>query len=808
MVLYLNFLALSLLLPNGSCSGSEINALQLLSSKRALNRNSFGKGRKQQAKVQKMQKSMSDDPHSFSIENIHGIDNLNDLHLSQLNNQLRYELRNLNTDVDVGMHISGDEEDYEDDVEEGDEVEEANTSNISDTNTSPHDLLNMKHSSKDNINSPNHSIEHTLNSAFNGSDSEPFKNYIKSIVDRGQRANNHSDIPMHDSNEEEEDDDDDESTVGMHTMAHNEREEKSKHYQLQSTPTIEQQKNSMIGRKPPFVTHIKDQLKQISEKGRNIKKMKLGNPSVNLSANNVMNELGSIKNQVSKSNKRSSGDENENLVAHIKKCSRCRMKRLQESSDDLEKYQTCMQCRERRKVRDRKPRVLVKLPNLSDDWKTFISKIELNNVIDLHQHNYRAYTDEISFPRYQPEELTIPIIQSIGERIVEKYIHPLQDVTGFKFAVRDHHNPSLFDHNRAKKITWMFICSQDKFRRRKSRSENKRQVSNRLKTEECCSKITLSYDLVYGIVQISYNHKHHRPLKAVSSGEYKVDGESSEQGNGNNSLVSSYTREHVRHPVISTRSEQHGHGVISIEDGGKETIKRRDAKEDEEEEGGKKHDADREVVEAAAAAVAAVAAAASRHGAEEEADGQYDQSKVFDNEQFGSINMQVGDINMMGVGDDVDVDVGGVGVGVDDDVDVDIDVDDVAEIAKLLKQVQQAQSRRLSELKEYEHDDDNDDDNHDDNHNHNHNHNDDNDDDSHKPSQERSHAADPRPPNGPNPLADVKDEPSHYLINQSLLEQVREQVRAHAGMADVDDDPVDGVDAVEEDQDVNGSHRT
>ncbi|GAV29639.1 hypothetical protein PMKS-003140 [Pichia membranifaciens] len=731
-----------------------------------------------------MQKSISDDSHSFSIENIHGIDNLNDLHLSQLNNQLRYELRNLNTDVDVGMHISGDEEDYEDDVEEVDDVEEANNSNISDTNTSPHDLLDMKHSSKVSNNSPNHSIEHTLQGAFNGSDSEPFKNYIKSIVDRGRREvnNNHSDIPAHDSSGD--------ANAGIHTKVQNRQDEKLDHYEIRSTSTMEQRNKSIAGQKPPFVTRIKDQLKQIPEKGRTVKKIKLGNPKVIHSANNVMIELDPNKSQVDKSSKKSNGDD---LIVHIKKCSRCRMKRLQESPDDLEKYQTCMQCRERRKVRDRKPRVLVKLPNLSDDWKTFISKIELNNVIDLHQHNYRAYTDEKGFPRYQPEELTIPIIQSIGEKIVEKYIHPLQDVTGFKFAVRDHHNPSLFDHNRAKKITWMFICSQDKFRRRKSRSENKRQVSNRLKTEECCSKITLSYDLVYGIVQISYNHKHHRPLKVVSGGDYKVNGrlDSSEQNNGNSSIVSSYNAEPVNHPVISNRGEHRRNGDISIKDESKEMKRCSDEEEEEREEGGKKLDADREVVEAAAAAVAAVAAAASRHGVEEEGGVQYDQSKVFDNEQFGNINMQVGDINMMGVGDDVDVDVD-VGVGVDvDDVDVDIDVDDVAEIAKLLKQVQQAQSRRLSELKEYEHEEDEDDDR--------------------KPSQEGSHGGEDHPQNGSDGLGEVKEGASHYLINQSLLEQVREQVRAHGGIADVDEvDEDDGGDEHDDDdvEDENGSRST
>ncbi|GMG33115.1 unnamed protein product [Ambrosiozyma monospora] len=58
----------------------------------------------------------------------------------------------------------------------------------------------------------------------------------------------------------------------------------------------------------------------------------------------------------------------------------------------------------------------------------------------------------------------------------------------------------------------MFICSQDRARQRKSRSQNKRNVVNKLKTEDCRSKISLNYDFVTGIIQISYSHKHHEPF--------------------------------------------------------------------------------------------------------------------------------------------------------------------------------------------------------------------------------------------------------------------------------------------------------
>ncbi|KAH3667453.1 hypothetical protein OGAPHI_003102 [Ogataea philodendri] len=208
----------------------------------------------------------------------------------------------------------------------------------------------------------------------------------------------------------------------------------------------------------------------------------------------------------------------------VKKCSRCRVKRVNEDPDMLVRYQTCVNCRNKRKVKEKKVRSLSKLPNLSDDWAQYQHKVSLNSQIDLYQHNYRNYTDKDLFPRYQKEELTEDIVKEMSELVVNQYIVPLQMLTGFKFAIRDHHKPNLSDTNpnKSKKITWMYICSQDKYRQRKSRSENKRQVINKLKTEECDSKITLNYDLVTGVVQLSYNHKHHQPLNWRKDGSEEI----------------------------------------------------------------------------------------------------------------------------------------------------------------------------------------------------------------------------------------------------------------------------------------------
>ncbi|KAG0682310.1 hypothetical protein C6P42_003202 [Pichia californica] len=775
-----------------------------------------------------MQKSISEDSHTFNIENIHGIDNLNDLHLNQLNSQLRYELRNLSTDVDVELNISGDEADYGDEIEDVDDNEgdeEVNEYDAEDVNYTSdiNNTIRMKRSNIRSSKSDHNTIEHALGVAFSESESEPFKKYIKSIVDRGHKEINgnnptHSNIPIPFDNENENDDlynvnddgDDDNDDE-------EEDNDENQYHHIQSEGKDDYEENKKRKNKRQYLLNninINGSM-PVDDKVRALKKIKIQNTTNNQISiennkdNSIVLKRNIMDNQItSKSIKSLNGNDSDSSNG-VKKCSRCRMKRLQESSEDLEKYQTCMQCRERRKVRDRKPRVLVKLPNLSDDWKTFISKVELNNVIDLQQHNYRAYTDISEFPRFQPDDLTTPIMQAIGEKIVVKYIHPLQDVTGFKFAVRDHHNPSLVDHNRAKKITWMFICSQDKFRRRKSRSENKRQVSNRLKTEECCSKITLSYDLVYGIVQISYNHKHHNPLKSEDlnrfngRSEYRSEPNMSNISRHNHNYIHSHNIHHQHHHHHHPHHHSHSHSQTDIRgdnsteaedinrdghiDGG---IGDESLKGDGDNENKKIEIIDREVVEAAAAAVAAVAA-----------------SRV--NEEAAVVNSEFGEhfdgINIIGVEeedeneedddddddveDDVD-DVDGVNVGVDVGVsvsvdDVDIDVDDVAEIAKLLKQVQQAQSRRLSELEEQQrgHRDDfnNDNEEHDESRDDNVNNNNSDDDNNNNNNDDddiHGHAIrdGQRHQEERENVGDVRDGDSHFLINQSLLEQVREQV--------------------------------
>lgn len=701
--------------------------------------------------MQNLQKSLVDDTHPFSIEHLHGIDNLNDLHLNQLNTQLRYELRNLNKEVGVNVRLSDDDDDEddegdndedEDEDEDGEgEGEEEGEDNAKETysdgfndnghaNHSVHPGEQKTGSSngadeddEDLLNHDAHNIERTLVNAFNESESEPFKNYIKSIIERGH--------------------------INAVTQLH--------HFQMDNTSNLDLDETGNVTINEEFGTNPTDDVtgggkillngyntdmmdsiryKSDSEVLPLTKRMKLGDRSNENQKNTaaLITRIANSSPRIRHSFAGSGTSEVEEIrhdrdadLAKIKKCSRCRMKRLQETEGDLQKYQTCVQCRERRKVKDRKPRVLVKLPNLSDDWKTFISKVSLNNVVDLHQHNFRAYSNETEFPRYQPEALTSPIVQNIGEKIVKTYIQPLQEVTGFKFAVRDHHNPSLCDVNRAKKITWMFICSQDKFRRRKSRSENKRQVMNRLKTEECCSKITLSYDIVHGIVQISYNHKHHKPLHAC----LKMNESLEKDLGGLTGEDASEDRDRLIPNTPNSSNDASDKGMESIGDITKEN----------------ELEVDREVMEAAAAAVAAVAASSDvgmEYGSAEtyvddgsksnpagdKKDGSFVVNSKEQNIDGGAVGSRpgskVGADLAMDHGDDLgqgkvfgdassfenidDMDMMHVGnehvrVGMEDvdvDVDVDIDVSDVAEIAKLLKQVQQEQSRRLSAMKQYD----------------------------------------------------------------------------------------------------------
>lgn len=714
-------------------------------------------------------KSLCDDNVTFNLENINNIENLNDYHLNQLNNQLRYELRNLSNEVGMDVQLSDDDVGVDVGVDVDVDIDK---------------IDHLDHNA----------IENALNNAFNESDSEPFKNYIKSIVNRGQNSNsnhiphlqlnNQTGLNLNVENGNLNIDDDvinditnlnnttknNNSNNGITILKENNDNQKVRgntNNNESNKSSVRNNDNNIIKNSINNTGNInnnKNKLHKGNEDGIPLKtkRIKIDKMCLNLNnipydnnknkkidknndndngntnnknstaniINNIINRtkdtinfekshklinntildlsrkckkpennvtgndngISAINNDNDNENKsnnnkiidKNNGENSINAsitnnleissISNIRKCSRCRMKRLLENEHQLEKYQTCVQCRERRKVRERKPRVLFKLPNLSDDWHIFLSKVALNNVIDLYQHNYRAYSEESEFPRYLPNELTHEIVQNIGEKIVERYVHPLQEVTGFKFAVRDHHNPSFIECNRAKKITWMFICSQDKFRRRKSRSENKRNVLNRLKTEECCSKISLSYDIVHGIIQMSYNHKHHKPLEEQNN---LLNSSHMMMKNGKNQL-SIEDVENNKSGVSRADIEAAAAAVVAVTTSGDiEDIYEDNNEDDNNNKDNNNKDGKEKVTSDRVITKDIITVTDDKEGKNNAKTGEIE----FEEGQFENIE----DINIIG---DVEGEIDG---------DIDVDVEDVAEIAKILRQVQQAQTRRLVE---------------------------------------------------------------------------------------------------------------
>ncbi|KAH3672779.1 hypothetical protein WICMUC_004185 [Wickerhamomyces mucosus] len=192
---------------------------------------------------------------------------------------------------------------------------------------------------------------------------------------------------------------------------------------------------------------------------------------------------------------------------NVKKCTRCRVKRSNEPIEQLNKYATCTNCRTKRKVV--KNPIDTTLPNTYTDYNAFLNKISTNSTHDIFEHRYKGYSDESLFKRYTlTDNIDSHTYQAVGKQVTDYYINPLMESTGFRFPVRDYHKGGLKD----KKLTFMFICSQDRERQRKSKVQNEKISSNnKLKTEYCDSKITLSYSLIDGLVQILYNHKSHPP---------------------------------------------------------------------------------------------------------------------------------------------------------------------------------------------------------------------------------------------------------------------------------------------------------
>jgi hypothetical protein len=139
------------------------------------------------------------------------------------------------------------------------------------------------------------------------------------------------------------------------------------------------------------------------------------------------------------------------------------------------------------------------------NFEQFVDKIKSNTQEDVLDHRYKGQAPD-EFTRFaDTSDIHLEVYQHYSKRLIELYIQPIMELTGFRFAVRDYHKGG----RKTKKITFMFICSQDRTKQRKSRSNNERKVNDKLKVELCDSRLSLTYNMSDGQVSIYYNHKTH-----------------------------------------------------------------------------------------------------------------------------------------------------------------------------------------------------------------------------------------------------------------------------------------------------------
>lgn len=140
-------------------------------------------------------------------------------------------------------------------------------------------------------------------------------------------------------------------------------------------------------------------------------------------------------------------------------------------------------------------------------YQDFLDQVKVNCEEDLIDLKYRGEAPH-ELTRFSIEdEIPTSVYQEYAKRLIELYIQPIMAFTGFKFVVRDFHKGG----RKTKKITFQFICSQDRTKQRKSRSNNERNVNNKLKVEDCDSRINLMYTVTTGLVTIAFTHKTHSP---------------------------------------------------------------------------------------------------------------------------------------------------------------------------------------------------------------------------------------------------------------------------------------------------------
>lgn len=204
----------------------------------------------------------------------------------------------------------------------------------------------------------------------------------------------------------------------------------------------------------------------------------------------------------------------------IKKCSRCRGKRTDESEFELFKYSTCSKCRNKRKIVKQFPALDQQSVEFHNNtfhkFHNYLDVLKTNKDTDLSDLKFMESVNDDELPLYTIGEVnqqTNPndFYSTVSKTLIKRYIDPISLVTGYKFPIRDYHKGGI----KTKKVSLMFICCQDRTKQRKSRSKQHKRVSNKLKIYNCFSKVSLSYDLLIGGVTITYTHKCHANMNTV-----------------------------------------------------------------------------------------------------------------------------------------------------------------------------------------------------------------------------------------------------------------------------------------------------
>ncbi|ODQ79089.1 hypothetical protein BABINDRAFT_147878 [Babjeviella inositovora NRRL Y-12698] len=189
------------------------------------------------------------------------------------------------------------------------------------------------------------------------------------------------------------------------------------------------------------------------------------------------------------------------------KCSRCRVNR-DEPVLNLRCYATCRRCREVRK------KIKTPLP-VYREFDKFCRKVQQNTEVDLLDQRLATLGSPSHIQKCVLDEITAETYLMISNRLIQVFVVPLMEATGYRFVVRDHRQGGV----KKRKISLEFVCSQDKAQKRVSHALGS---AKELKVENCQSKLTLVYDLLTMELGMNFNHRSHTPYQWKRGGMAKA----------------------------------------------------------------------------------------------------------------------------------------------------------------------------------------------------------------------------------------------------------------------------------------------